>query len=198
MPNSNDPKKKPAKNQPKFQPGDIGPETVELAHRIAVNQMRRERKSHTLSPTALANEAFVKLGPREGRARSHYLTIIAIAMRQILLDHADGKDALKRGGTNGGIGVGSLREHSDIELIAAKPTNNAEDVHALRSAIALLEPKNPEAFRAFFMRNVQNREWEKIAEVLEISIDTAQRRTLCASEMCRQYLSALSEETTRD
>ncbi|HET7903088.1 MAG TPA: ECF-type sigma factor [Candidatus Eisenbacteria bacterium] len=70
-------------------------------HAIADAYMHRERSGHTLQPTALVHEAYLKLveGPSVAwQGRSHFLGIAARAMRQILVDHARRKGAAKRGG----------------------------------------------------------------------------------------------------
>lgn len=64
-------------------------------------QLSRERAGHTLAPTALVNEAFMKLAGRGGTewsSRTHFLGIAARAMRQVLVDHARARVAEKRGG----------------------------------------------------------------------------------------------------
>lgn len=70
-------------------------------HAIADAYMRRERSGHTLQPTALVHEAYLKLvegPPAAWQGRSHFLGIAARAMRQILIDHARRRGAAKRGG----------------------------------------------------------------------------------------------------
>jgi RNA polymerase sigma factor (TIGR02999 family) len=72
---------------------------VEL-RRIAAARLRAERDGHTLQPTALVNEAYLKLAASPGAGiqdRSHFLSIAARAMRQVLVDHARRRDAAKRG-----------------------------------------------------------------------------------------------------
>src|ERR1700694_2421154 len=69
--------------------------------RIAQSVFRRQRPGHTLQPTALVNEAFVKLfedAPPEFSDRAHFLAVMARAMRQVLVDHARAVGAAKRGG----------------------------------------------------------------------------------------------------
>jgi len=72
---------------------------VEL-RRIAAARLRSERDGHTLQPTALVNEAYMKLAASPGAGvqdRSHFLSVAARAMRQVLVDHARRRDAAKRG-----------------------------------------------------------------------------------------------------
>jgi RNA polymerase sigma factor (TIGR02999 family) len=70
-------------------------------YRIAAHQFGRERSGHTLQPTAVVNEAYLKLvgqADLPGRGRSELLGIAAHAMRQVLIDHARRHRAEKRGG----------------------------------------------------------------------------------------------------
>jgi RNA polymerase sigma factor (TIGR02999 family) len=92
--------------------------------RLAGSLMRRERSGHTLQPTALVGEAFVRLVDQtriEWQDRAHFLGIAARVMRQILVDHARRHAALKRGGEiervtfDESLGHGSDR---GIELLA--------------------------------------------------------------------------------
>lgn len=70
--------------------------------RIAGAQMRREQGKHTLQATALVNEAFLRLSASkvDAKNRAHFLNLAATVMRRILVDHARGKQRLKRGGKN--------------------------------------------------------------------------------------------------
>lgn len=69
--------------------------------RIARSRLVGERADHTLDPTALVHEAFLKMGgrvPNELQNRAHFLAVAGRAMRQVLVDHARKKGAKKRGG----------------------------------------------------------------------------------------------------
>src|SRR5687767_9921286 len=69
--------------------------------RLAVNYLRRERQEHTLQPTALVNEAYLRLVDQRDakwQNRAHFYGIAAQLMRRILVDHAREKHAEKRGG----------------------------------------------------------------------------------------------------
>lgn len=69
--------------------------------RLADRQMRGERADHTLQPTALLNEVYLRLVDRSRmswESRAHFFGIASRAMRQVLVDHARGRDAAKRGG----------------------------------------------------------------------------------------------------
>lgn len=70
-------------------------------HRLAASYLRGERQGHTLQPTALVNEAYLKLvgsSVPEFQNRNHFFRLAAIVMRRILVDHARVKRAKKRGG----------------------------------------------------------------------------------------------------
>ena len=70
-------------------------------HRIAQMHMRRQRPGHTLQPTALVNEAFIKIlegSPLEFADRAHFLALMSRVMRQLLVDHARAAATAKRGG----------------------------------------------------------------------------------------------------
>jgi RNA polymerase sigma-70 factor (ECF subfamily) len=69
-------------------------------HRLARSYMRRERQNHTLQPTALINEAYVRLAQAsvEWQSRAHFIAVAANAMRRILVDHARAHAAAIRGG----------------------------------------------------------------------------------------------------
>src|SRR6478672_5879411 len=69
-------------------------------HRLAVRYMRRERSDHSLQPTALVHEAYLRLikqQPKFWKNRVHFFAVAALSMRQILVDHARRRLAVKRG-----------------------------------------------------------------------------------------------------
>ena len=105
--------------------------------RIAVAYMRRERPDHTLQPTALVNEAYLRLVKERGvlwEDRGHFFGIAARVMRQILVDHARKRRARKRG-------MGARVDQSASKL--ADPSSGQDiDVLALHEALndlAILE-----------------------------------------------------------
>jgi RNA polymerase sigma factor (TIGR02999 family) len=90
----------------------------------AARAMRRERADHTLQPTALVNEAWLKLSAGAGvewRDRNHFVGIAARAMRQVLVDHARSRQAEKRGGDRERVVLdeaSSPFESPDLDLVA--------------------------------------------------------------------------------
>ena len=106
----------------RFREGDEGArdELVPLVYaelrRIAQSHMRRQPRQHTLQPTALVNEAFVKLfeGERPQLVdRAHFLALMSRIMRQVLVDHARARSAAKRGGSSVRLALDSRVEIAD-------------------------------------------------------------------------------------
>ena len=77
--------------------GSMRESDYEAMRQVAAAMMRRERADHSLQPTALVHEAFLRLGENEALSRSTYIARVAPAMRRILIDHARGRAARKRG-----------------------------------------------------------------------------------------------------
>jgi RNA polymerase sigma factor (TIGR02999 family) len=94
---------------------ELMPLVYEELRRLADSQMRRERANHTLQPTALVHEAYVRLaGHRAGfQTRVHFYGAAAQAMRRILVDHARSRGAIKRGSTDMAV---DLDEAVDIGI----------------------------------------------------------------------------------
>jgi RNA polymerase sigma factor (TIGR02999 family) len=107
-------------------------------HRLAGAQMRREAPGHTLTPTALVHEAYLRLlgTTPDWKDRSHFLATAARAMRSILVDHARSRMALKRGGD---------RKRVTIEADAHAGGRPWEDVIAVHEALRRLEQVDAES-----------------------------------------------------
>ena len=137
----------------------IYPELRKLARAL----MRRERDGHTMQPTELAHDAYLKLVDQTAalaRDRSHFLGIAARAMRQILVDHARRRSALKRGAVLERVTFDEMLGHGarqDVELIA------------LDQALTRLAAKDARAARVVELRLFGGLTIEEIAETLDIS-----------------------------
>jgi RNA polymerase sigma-70 factor (ECF subfamily) len=115
------------------------PEVYEDLRQIAESYLRRERPDHTLEPTALVHEAFLKLSNQSRLApndRTHFLALAAGAMRQILVDHARASQALKRGG--------GWRRISVSEAIS-ESSRGSEDLLSLDAALQRLAEEDERA-----------------------------------------------------
>ena len=137
-------------------------------HRMAQLLMRRENRGHTLQPTALVHEAYLKLGESYDRPeeRLGYLAAAACAMRRILVDHARKVAAQKRGGDWQRITLNGLRDdgaESELDLVGLD--------EALRE-LTELDARQARIVELRFFSGMQGGE---IAELLDVSRSTVVR-----------------------
>jgi len=147
----------------------LWPQVYEELRRLARRSMRGQGPEHTLEPTALVHEAYLKLSRSPGLDASdqaRFLGLAARAMRQILVDHARGKAAAKRG--DGGIRV----ELAD-DVGATPPP--AVDLLALHAALDRLAAYDERKVRIVEMRYLAGLTLEEVAEVLGLSVPTVKR-----------------------
>ena len=136
--------------------------------RLARVYMGRERRGHTLQPTALVNEAFLRLADARGlrwQDRAHFLGISARLMRRVLVDHARAHGCQKRGG-------GAQRVTLDQALPSPKPSL---DIVALDRALEALAAVDERKSRVVELRFFGGLTVEETAEVLHLSNDTIKR-----------------------
>jgi RNA polymerase sigma factor (TIGR02999 family) len=137
--------------------------------RLARRQLRGERADHTLQTTDLVHEAYVKLGGLdriEWKNRAQFFAIAARAMRRVLVDHAAGRRAAKRGGE-------PRRVPLDEAMLMVE--ERADEVLALNDALAGLEEVDPRLVRIVECRYFAGFSIEETAEALEISPATVKR-----------------------
>ena len=137
--------------------------------RLAAYYMRRERPEHTLQPTALVNEAYLRLTQMQEigwQGRSHFFAIAAQAMRRILVDHARAHDAAKRGGAQ--------RDVTFDEAQAAS-FSRPNELLALDEALGRLADFDPRQSRIVELRFFGGLNEEETAHVLGISVRTVKR-----------------------
>jgi RNA polymerase sigma factor (TIGR02999 family) len=137
--------------------------------RLARGYMGRERRGHTLQPTALVNEAFLRLTDARHvrwQDRAHFLGISARLMRRVLVDHARARGFRKRGG-------GAQRVTLDAELIASPEP--ALDLVALDRALEALAAADIRKSRVIELRFFGGLSVEETAEVLHVSPQTIKR-----------------------
>ena len=150
-------------------------------HRIAGAQLRREHREHTLQPTALINEAWMRLAKSampEMENRAHFLGIAAQAMRQILVDHARRRNAGKR---DGGI---------KVELNPAISIDQQPDdaLLALDGALMILERNDPAKARLIEMRFFGGFTAEETAQVLGMTVDSVRGQLRMAQAWLRREM----------
>ena len=136
-------------------------------HRLARVHMAGQRLSHTLQPTALVNEAFLKLGSNEAWSdRSRFLGLASVAMRQILVDHARAKRAAKRGGD---------ALHVELDQIVAEYEHSSHGLLELDDCLEKLKRKDPDLVRLVELRFFAGSTIEEAARELGISVRQASR-----------------------
>lgn len=151
--------------------------------RLAANYLRRERASHTLQPTALVNEAYLKLVDQRNarwQNRAHFFGISAQLMRRILVDHARQHQAAKRGGSNQ-----QRLSITSAEQIAKQPE---VDLLALNEALDELTKMDPQQGRIVELRFFGGLSIDETAEVLGVSHATVERDWKMARAWLRRQL----------
>ena len=134
---------------------------------IAVGHLRRERASHTLQPTALVNEAYIRLvGQREihWRDRAHFFGLAAMTMRRILVDHARKRKAKKR----------HADELEPLSLVAAE-NEEPVDLLDLDRALVRFAQRFPRQARVVELRYFGGLEFDEVARALDLSLRTVKR-----------------------
>jgi len=152
-------------------------------HRIAARLLSRERSNHTLQPTALVNEAYLRLAHqqpgREWQDRTHFYAVAARVVRAVLVDHARARLASKRG--DGAVGV-ELEEHH------AQADPPPVDLLDLDAALRALEQMDAEQGRIVELRYFAGLSIEETAQALGISISSVKRGWLAAKTWIRVRL----------
>ncbi|MBL8268181.1 sigma-70 family RNA polymerase sigma factor [Steroidobacter sp.] len=135
---------------------------------IASRQLAAERRNHTLQPTALVNEAYMRLTGVERvdwRSSSHFVRIVARLMREILVDHARRRGAVKRDG-------GEQVTLTGVDV----PDNGSDiDVERLDGALARLEQLDADKGRIVELRYFAGLTIDETAQALEMSPATVKR-----------------------
>ena len=145
------------------------PVVYDEMRRLAASYLRHERPGHTLQPTALAHEAWLRLAGQESlqvESRRHFLGIAARTMRAILVDHARRRRALKRGGGEVAVTLDTSR------LVADAPAMAFDD---LDEALDDLAKKSERQARVVELRYFGGLSIEETADVLGVSAITVKR-----------------------
>ncbi len=148
-------------------------------HRIAQRYFQRELPQHTLQPTALIHETYVRLvrsGCGDFQSRKHFFVVAAKVMRQILVDHARARDAAKRGS---GLTV-MLSANSDV---AADPDRVVIRLHDALNALAR---EDDQKARLVEMRFFGGMTAEEIADCMKMPVHTVRRELRTAQAWLRQ------------
>ncbi|MCB9826166.1 MAG: sigma-70 family RNA polymerase sigma factor [Planctomycetes bacterium] len=149
---------------------------------IAQARMRAFAPSHTLQPTALVNEAMLRLVGRSTpwESRGHFLGVAARAMRSILADHARARGAQKRGGN---------RKREPLDAAVAWFEENRVDLLALDDALKRFAQLDARAAQIVELRYFAGLTQAEIAEMLDVSVATVERDWVAARGWLQRELS---------
>jgi RNA polymerase sigma factor (TIGR02999 family) len=146
------------------------PLVYEELRRLAAARMAQEAAGHTLQPTALVHEAWLRLVTESDRSwenRAHFFRTAALAMRRILVDRARHKASLKRGGGRERVNI------DDIELAASSPD---ERVLLVDGALDRLEAEDPDSARIVVLKFFGGLTNKEVAESLGVTERTVERQ----------------------
>lgn len=163
---------------------------------LARESMRQERGGHTLQPTALVHEAYLRLvggAAVQYQGRAHFYSLAARAMRRILVDHARARQALRRGG---GAPRVSLAEVAPV----AQPEGESRelDLVALDAALSRLGRDHPRLGKVVELRFFGEMGMADIAEVLRVTERTVKRDWQFAKLWLRRELGQPLAEAPAD
>ena len=151
---------------------------------LAEIYLKRERNSHTLQPTALVHEAYLKLsaGNQAFKDRTHYLSVAARAMRQVLVDHARRHTAAKRGGTHLKIALDetlAICQGSEVDF---------SHISEALDRLAALDDRKRQVVELRFFGGMTNAE---VAQCSEVSLSTVEADWRVARAWMRRELSTV-------
>lgn len=158
------------------------PHVYEELRRLAGARMRGEREGHTLQPTALANEVYLRLVDQSRvrwRGRAQFLAIAARAMRQILVDHARRQGASKRGAGRARVTL------SDSTATFGQPDLDLLDLEEALSALGALDERKARVVELRFFAGLTTGE---AAEALDVSETTVEDDWALARAWLRRRL----------
>jgi RNA polymerase sigma-70 factor (ECF subfamily) len=163
----------------------------EQLRRIAGAQVRRSGPGHTLTPTALVNEAYLKMigsipGGLENRV--HFFGIAARAMRQVLIDYAERKAAIKRGGD---------AQFVTFDESAVEKAGSAEQLLLLNDALERLGKHDPRLVSIVEYRFFAGLKQAEIAALLGVSVPTVKREWRAAKAWLRDALDSEAGRASR-
>ncbi len=162
---------------------ELMPLVYDELHRIASRQFRREGEGHTLQPTAVVNEVYLRLkGQRKVRwhGRAEFFAVAAKLIRRVLVDHARRRGRLKRGGD-----VPKVPLDEEFGL----PDSKAPGVLALDDALEALDRLAPRQSRIVELKIFGGLTLEEIAGALSVSRSTVRREWNAALLWLRRELS---------
>ena len=165
-------------------PEGLLPELYAELRALAAHHLKGERADHTLQPTALVHEAYLRMSARAGLAlagRTHFMAVASIAMRRVLVDHARARTAQKRGG---GATHVSVREANAIT------EDRTQDVLLVDAALARLAEVDAQAVRIVEMKFFAGMTEAEIGQVLGVTDRWVRKQWSFARAWLRRELEA--------
>lgn len=159
------------------------PHVYDELRQLAASRLRYERDSHTLNATALVHEAYVRLVGQERvkwQGRAHFFAIASQAMRRILMNYAEARNAQKRGGKATHVDLDNVSESMGEEL--------ATELLALDAALSNLERFNERGAKVVEYRFFGGLSHNEIAEAMGLSEVTVRRAWRAARAWLRDAL----------
>ena len=164
---------------------ELLPLVYDELRRLAGSYLKRERANHTLQPTALVHEAYLRLlGQKEiaWQNRAHFFGVSARLMREILIEYARGRNRLKRGG--------EFRTQIALDDAVSFAGAKDFDVVSVDEALTKLEKLDERQARIVEMKFFAGMTIEEIAEVSDISPATVKREWATAKLLLYKMLNA--------
>lgn len=158
-------------------------------HRLARHYMAEERPGHTLQPTALVNEAYLRLanaGPADLQDRAHFFAISARVMRRILVDLARVRHAQKRGSD---LPVLELRQNQNLERNGVPRFSSSNDLIAIDDALKTLAEFDPRKSEIVELRFFGGLSIKETADALHVSEETIRKDWNITKSWLRRALS---------
>jgi RNA polymerase sigma factor (TIGR02999 family) len=157
--------------EPQFLGSDLVPFVYNELRKLARVRMSRLRPGQTLQPTDLVHEVYVRLmkkGELRWNSRGHFFGAAAQAMRQVLVEHARNKLALKRGGDR-------ARVDMTVTLVDDTTTRSHAELLALHEALEQLQADHPRRAEIVHLRYFAGLTVEEIAEMMNVTTRTVER-----------------------
>lgn len=167
--------------------GKLFPLLYDELKRMARSKMRRERQGHTLSPTALLHEAYIRLSADRERSwenRTHFMGVAASVMRRVLIDYARRRSAEKRGGDMLQVTLDEtlVGRYENVEVLL--------DIDMALDEMALYDARQARVVEYRFFGGLN---YDEIAEMMDISAITARRDWRHARAWLKSRLNSLRD-----
>jgi len=166
--------------------GELFPVIYAELRRMAGRYLSRERRNHTLQPTALVHEAWLKLQHDrhvQPHGRTHGLALAAQAMRRLLVDHGRSQKRDKRGGGAQPVAFDELLKAAETEPVPI------EDLLTVEAALTRLEAQDARAAEVVVLRFFSGMSSPEVAEHMQLSLRTVESDWTFAKAWLRRELS---------